>query len=118
MVDAERDRRLGLGVAFAGHVYQTREFDIANMNGAATAAVAAMMQGIQAGDLRWASQAADFAWIDADNLSVPMDAPSLIGLAQAAMNRRAALIFAARTIKDRIASGALLTIGDDALWPT
>lgn len=116
-VDEERDRRLELGVAFAGRTFQTREFDIANLTGAATAAVAAMMQGAQPGDYRWADPTTDFGWIDRDNVLMRMDAPTLIALAQAAMARRSALIFAGRRIKDRLITEPGLDISSDALWP-
>lgn len=117
IVDAERDRRLPLGLTYQGHAYQTRPFDIDNLTGAATAAVAAIAAGAQPGDLRWADPDVDFGWIATDNTVVPMDAPTLFGLARAAMARRSALIRAGRALKDQLAGNPDLDVTADTLWP-
>ena len=99
-VDAERDRRIAGGFAFAGVRYQSRPDDRENIAGASTAALGAMMAGAQAGDYRWHGGDSDFAWIAEDNSTVPMDAQTMFVLGQAAMAHKQAMIFAARTLKD------------------
>lgn len=115
-VDGERDRRIAAGFVYQGATFQSRPEDFVNLGGASTAAVAAVLNGAQPGDLRWAGPA-DFAWIAADNGLVPLDAPGMIQLGSAAMAHRSALIFRGSTIKARIRGGE--AVGDvtaDALW--
>jgi hypothetical protein len=66
-VDAERDRRIASGFTFGGNIYQARDGDIRNINGASTAAAVAIMNGSLPGDLRWSDPSQDFGWIAADN---------------------------------------------------
>ncbi len=116
-VDVERDRRIAAGFAYQGATFQSRPEDFVNLGGASTAAVAAVLNGAQPGDLRWADPTKDFAWIAADNGLVPLDAPGMIQLGSAAMAHRSRLIFAGSTIKARIRAGE--AVGDmtaDALW--
>ncbi|MNL12687.1 hypothetical protein D3C87_1335600 [compost metagenome] len=100
MVDAERDRRIAAGFVFNGTVYQTRPEDRENIAGAATAALAAMVNGAQPGDFRWHGGDRDFEWIAADNTTHPLDAQSTFAMGQAAMAHKQVHIFAARTLKD------------------
>lgn len=99
-VDAERDRRIDAGVMFQGVLFQSRATDRENIAGAAQLGFMAMMEGAQPGDLRWSNPAADFAWIAADNSLVPMDAQTAVAFGKAAAERKQALIFAGRQLKD------------------
>lgn len=99
-VDAERDRRVELGFEFQGKHYQTREAgDRENILGAMNNALAAIMNGAKAGELRWADVAKDFFWIAADNSRVPMDAQTALALGQAATARKSALVQAGSDLK-------------------
>lgn len=114
-VDAERDRRISGGFSFGGIVYQTRSEDRENIAGASTAALAAIMNGAQAGDFRWHGGDTDFVWIAADNSMHAMDAQTLFAFGQAAMAHKQAHIFAARSIKD--AEPIPADFADDTYWP-
>lgn len=116
-VDAERDRRAVAGFAFNGALFQTRPQDRENIAAAAVLAMLALAAGRQAGDLRWHDGDGDFAWIAADNSLMPMDARTVIAFGKAAAARHRGHIFAARSIKNRLAAGEALAIADDALWP-
>ncbi|NNV22096.1 DUF4376 domain-containing protein [Ochrobactrum pseudogrignonense] len=115
-VDAERDRRIAGGFSFGGVVYQTRGEDRENIAGAATAALAAIMNGAQAGDLRWHGGDTDFVWIAADNSIHTMDAPTMFAFGQAAMEHKQNHIFAARALKD--SESIIADYADDQYWPT
>ncbi len=114
-VDRERDRRVGAGFAFGGHLYQSRPDDRENIAGASTAALAAIVNGAQAGDLRWHGGDSDFAWIAADNALVPMDAQTMFAFGQAAMAHKQAMIFAARALKDMAEIPP--DVSSDTYWP-
>ena len=100
-VNAERDRRMA-SFSFQGHDYDCRAEtgSLANITGAGALAIAAIMAGKQAGDLRWADPAADFTWLANDNAVVPMDAPTTLAFAAAAATHRRRMIYAARALKD------------------
>ena len=106
-IDVERNRRIAAGFTFAGHTFQTRPEDRENIAGASTAALAAIMNGAQAGDYRWHGGESDFAWISEDNALFPMDAQTMFAFGQAAMAHKQRMIFAARALKD------METIPDD-----
>ena len=114
-VNQERDRRIEAGFSYGGTLFQSRAADRENMAGAATAALAALMNGAQSGDLRWHGGDSDFAWIAADNTLVPMDAQGMFDFAQAAMAHKQAHIFAARVLKDGAEIPA--DFANDAYWP-
>ena len=114
-VTAERDRRIAGGMVFGGVRYQTRAADRENVSGAASAALEAIVDGAQPGDLRWHGGDADFAWIAEDNSLTPMDAPTLRGFARAMMAHKQALIFAARALKDMAEIPE--DFAADAHWP-
>lgn len=116
-VDAERDRRIASGFTFEGHLYQARDQDLRNINGAATGAAIAVMGGVAAGNLRWADPAEDFTWIRADNELVPMDALTVIAFGKTAMAWVSAMTLAGRALKDRVLTGEQLDITDSASWP-
>lgn len=98
-IDAERDRRMGT-FAFGGKLYDLAGQSLANVSGAGTLALAALINGAQVGDLRWADPDADFTWIANDNALVPMDAQTTWAFAQTAAAWRKHCIFKARQIKD------------------
>ncbi|WP_210183660.1 DUF4376 domain-containing protein [Ensifer sp. LC384] len=99
-VDAERDRRIDSGFDYGGVAYQTRPDDRENIAGASTAALAAIVAGAAAGNLRWHGGDSDFVWIATDNSTHPMDAQTMFAFGQAAMAHKQAHIFAARALKD------------------
>lgn len=99
-VDAERDRRIAAGFVFQGNLYQTaRQTDRENILGAAPSALAAIVNGAQPGDLRWADPEADFFWIASDNSRTPMDAQTTLAFSQGAMAYKTALIVAGSNLK-------------------
>ncbi|KNY18238.1 hypothetical protein AKG11_03650 [Shinella sp. SUS2] len=114
-VDAERDRRISGGFVFGGVTYQSRPEDRENITGASLAALAAMTNGAQPGNLRWHGGDSDFMWIAADNSTHPMDAQTVFAFGQTAMAHKQGMIFAARALKD--ADPIPLDYTDDAYWP-
>lgn len=113
MVDAERDRRMG-SFTFAGKAYDLTGQSLANVSGAGTLALAALINGAQPGDLRWADPDADFTWIANDNTMTPMDAQTTWAFAQTAAAWRKHCIFKARQIKDNSPIPANYTA--DSYW--
>jgi hypothetical protein len=116
LVDVERDRRVDAGFSFGGVFFQSRPEDRENIMGAATAAVAAIVAGVTVGDYRWHGGDSDFEWIAADNSKHPMDAQTMFGFGQAALNHKKDHIFAARNLKD--ADPIPADFADDAYWPS
>lgn len=114
-IDAERDRRIDAGIEFQGVTFQSRATDRENIAGAAQLAFMAVVAGAQAGDLRWSNADADFSWIASDNSLVPMDAQTVVAFGKAAAERKQALIFAARQLKDMESIPA--DYADDTWWP-
>lgn len=106
LVDAERDRRIDGGFTFMGHTFQSRPSDRENVMGAAQLAIAAIGQGAQPGDLRWADPGSDFVWIAADNALVPLDAHTTVAMFQAGIAFKSGLTFHARALKDAIIASA------------
>lgn len=100
-VNAERDRRL-LTVPYGGKLYDFVDGKGSDLNvaGAGTMALAAIIAGAQAGDLRWANPDRDFRWLAADNSSTTMDAFQCLAFAKAAGVWKERHIFAARALKD------------------
>ncbi len=98
-VDTERDRRMG-SFTFGGKSYDLKGQSLANVSGAGTLSLAAIINGAQPGDLRWADPDNDFSWIANDNTMTPMDAQTCWAFAQTAASHRKAMIFKARQIKD------------------
>lgn len=120
MVDAERDRRIVAGFIFEGVQFQSRPEDRENIAGAKSLATDAVALGAVAGELDWRQRLNPtgpevFAWIAADNSLVPMDAPTVIQFAYAAVDHKEAMIFAARAIKNLDPIPSDYT--DDAYWP-
>lgn len=115
-VSAERDRRLNGGFVHNGVLFQSRQKDIANINGAVTAATIAILSGAGAAGLRWSNPYKDFEWIAADNSMVPMDAYAMQAFGFAALAHIDSTTHAARRIKDRLISGESFDITADAEW--
>jgi hypothetical protein len=82
-VNAERDRRAGLGFTYNSVVFQSDAKSMAAIDRASTLAFVAITNGAAAGNLRWSDPNADFYWIAADNSHVTMDAQTVVALAQA-----------------------------------
>lgn len=114
-IDAERDARIDAGVEFQGVKFQSRVTDRENIAGAAQLGFMAIVAGAEVGDLRWSNLTQDFAWIAADNSLAPMDAQTVVQFGKAAAERKQALIFAARQIKDMQPIPSDYT--DDKWWP-
>lgn len=114
-VDKERDRRVDAGVEFQGVMFQSRATDRENIAGAAQLAFMAVVAGAQPGDLRWSNPEQDFTWIASDNSLVAMDAQTVVAFGKAAAERKQALIFAARQLKDMEQIPDDYT--DDKWWP-
>ena len=99
-VNAERDRRMAVFV-FGGKSFDFDERSAMNIAGAATLALAAIINGAQPGDMRWSDANADFGWFAQDNTRVTMDAQTMFAFGQAAASWRSGCIHAARTLKDQ-----------------
>lgn len=116
-VNRERDRRLR-SFPFSGKTFDFcdgKGSDI-NIAGAGTLALGAIIEGKQAGDLRWANPDADFTWIAADNTSVTMDALTCLNFAKAAASWKERHFHAARALKN--ASLIPSDYQSDSHWPT
>lgn len=114
-VDAERDRRIDAGVEFQGAVFQSRGTDRENIAGAAQLGFMAIVAGAQPGDFRWSNPDQDFTWIASDNSLVEMDAQTVVAFGKASAERKQALIFAGRMLKDMTPIPA--DFDDDKWWP-
>jgi len=114
-VTAERDRRLQT-FTFNGAVYDFGGDSTVNIAGAGSLALAAIINGAQPGNLRWANPSRDFVWIASDNSSVTMDAQTCFAFAQAAATWKASHILAARAIKDMTPIPA--DYDANARWPS
>lgn len=112
-VNAERDRRMATFV-FDGKAYDLKGQSLANVSGAATLSLAAIINGAQPGDLRWADSDQDFTWIANDNTIVPMDAQTTWAFAQTAAAWRKHCIYKARALKDMSPIPSDYT--DDKYW--
>jgi len=114
-VNAERDRRLR-SFSFAGKAFQFDADSKSNVAGAGTLALAAIINGAQPGNLRWADANRDFTWLASDNTVVTMDAQTTFAFAQAAAKWVSDHIYAARAIKD--ISPIPSDYAADARWPS
>lgn len=100
-VDTERDRRIAV-IQFNGKTYDGGDLDRARIDRAKSNALAAIINGAQPGDLRWADASVDFAWIASDNTSVPMDAETCLAFGLAADAWEGRHIVAARALKNMV----------------
>jgi len=114
-VDAERDRRMRL-FPYGGKTYDFDEGGQTNISGAGTLAFAAIINGAQSGNLRWADANKDFAWIAHDNSQVTMDAQTTWDFATKAAMWKSGHLFAGRALKDT--SPIPVDYASDSYWPT
>lgn len=98
-IDAERDRRMA-ELTFQGHSFNCDATSLRRIETAKTTALAAIINGAQPGNLRWADEALDFAWITRDNARVLMDAQTCLAFGLAAASWEGRHILAARALKD------------------
>lgn len=115
MVNAERNRRMA-SFPFAGKTYQFDADSQANISGAGTLALAAIINGAQPGDYRWSDADADFYWLSADNTPTVLDAQTMFAFAQAAAAWKRDHIYAARVIKNL--SPIPADYAADSRWPS
>lgn len=113
-VDRERRSRIASGFMFGGKHYQSDPTSLADIAGAATAAVDAKAEGAAAGDLRWFLPDVDFGWIATDNTFNPMDAQTMVLFGKTAMAHKSAHIFKGRIIKSL--SPIPTDFADDSYW--
>ncbi|MFT7592784.1 MAG: hypothetical protein ACI8R4_000091 [Paracoccaceae bacterium] len=114
-INAERDRRIEARFTFRGKPFDFDEASKMRITGAATLAGFAIGTGAQPGDYRWNRSAVGFTWLSRDNVNVPLDAPTMFAMGQAAAEHDRAHIFAARAIKDMVPIPGDWT--DDKYWP-
>lgn len=100
-VNGERDRRASLGFLFNGVAYQSDQASRDAIDRNAMLAFVAITNGAAAGNLRWSDLNTDFYWIAADNAHVPMDAPTVVALAQASAAFSTNLTLKASALKAR-----------------
>lgn len=112
-INAERDRRMGLGVAHAGKRFSIDDSTRTNLGGMATTAVL-----VQLGFLSWPDEYAR-GWIALDNTRLLLPTPQDgVALAAAAGNAYAGLVQHARDLKDAALVAADLDHIDAAEgWP-
>ena len=114
LVDRERDRRLGT-FTFANVIYDFDEVSRNRIDKARGSALAAIIAGAEANDLRWADANNDFGWIAADNTFTLMDAPTTLAFGNAAAAWEGLHIVAARNLKNMSPVPSDFT--NDSYWP-
>mgnify|MGYP001601212218 CR=1 FL=1 len=114
-VNSERDRRLAAGFSYGGNVFDSDAASVQNVIGSATLARFAVLSGAQAGDLRWLNPSVDFTWITQANVSVDVDAQTMVALGDALTLYRQSVIFAGRALKDTDPIPTNFT--NDQYWP-
>lgn len=114
-IDEERVRRSTAGFVWNGKQYDFDGDSRDRISAAGTLALGAMVGGRQLGDLGWANDDTDFAWIAADNTATTMDAQSCFAFASAAAAHEGAHVFAGRTLKDKDPIPG--DYEDDKYWP-
>lgn len=115
-VDAERDRRTADKFVFQDHAIQLDDTSLLNITAMGASAKFAVLAGAAAGNLRWSDPNADFGWIGTDNNVIPMDAPTMSAMADAAKAWVSANIFAGRALKSQ--SPIPTDYAADSHWPT
>ena len=98
-VNEERARRLAEPMPYLGTTFDMDPVSKQRITGAGALAGFALGNGALPGDLFWHDGDTPFAWIDAENARVPMDALTCFGLAQAAARREGVLIGCADILK-------------------
>lgn len=115
LINGERDRRIQV-FTFSGKQYDFDADSRQNVSGAHSLALAAVINGAQPGDYRWADPDEDFTWIAHDNTVTLMDAQTTLAFGQAAALWKADHIRTARAIKDLDPIPS--DYADDSRWPT
>lgn len=116
-INSERDSRINGGFIHGGKEYQTDAGSRENIAGAQGLSLGAMIVDPGgANGLRWSDPDVDFSWTAADNSEVPMTAAECQAFCLAAMQYKAALIKAARALKDQ--NPLPLDYDDDSHWPS
>lgn len=119
LIDAERHRRLAIGIPFGAGRIQVRDSDRSFIYLAMTAARLAIDAGSKPGDYRWQDPAQDFEWITADNTHVKMDAQSVVEVALSSLMYMTQLGLIASRLKSRIRSGENIdNVRRDIYWTT
>lgn len=124
-VNAERDARIEGGYTFTqdGETYpiQSAQSDRENVIGLGLAAMGALSQGAQPGDLEWLIPGLPFGFITADNRTIPLDAQGMMALYQRGLGFKMALTLHARALKDAMLAAAdleaLEATPTDTGWP-
>jgi len=113
-IDAERDRRLGLGALHGGKRFSTSDASRTDLGGMATTAGLVMMGALPA----WPESYAQ-GWIAIDNTRLPLPNPADgIALAAAVALAYSATIQHARDLKDAaLAAADPATVDELAGWP-
>jgi hypothetical protein len=116
-VDAERDKRIASGFIFNGNKFQSRPNDLQNIQGAVSAANVAVISGAQVGNNNWADPSTPFAWLNASNQPIVMDAHTFGQLGMAVMAHKSFFIWKGREIKDALLAGnPPADVTNDAIW--
>ena len=115
-VNQERDRRIDGGFIYGANTYDSAPEDRERIMAAAAIARNAIDGGALAADLRWYDAAVDFAWIDASNVAVTMDAQTVVAFGAALYDHVFTHINAARVLKDA-GLGPGETVQDAGHWP-
>ncbi|WP_238368288.1 DUF4376 domain-containing protein [Mesobacterium pallidum] len=115
-VNKERDRRIDAGFTYGANTFDSGPEDRERIMAAAAIARSAIDGGALAADLRWYDAGVDFAWIDASNASVTMDAPTVVAFGAALFDHVFTHINAARALKDT-GLGPGETVQDAGHWP-
>lgn len=102
MVSDERDRRRDAGFMFGGNLYDSDQKSLLNIAGAGSMAGFAVMGGAIEGDMRWHGGESDFAWITAGNVTIEMDAHTMLAMSKAALLHISGVSLAARSVKDLV----------------
>lgn len=124
-VNVERDVRIESGYDFTHdeetYSIQSAQSDRENVIGLAVAAMGALSQGAEAGDLEWLVPGMPFGFIDADNRTIPLDAAGMMALYQRGLGFKMGTTLYARALKDACLAAADLEALEDvnttAGWP-
>jgi hypothetical protein len=118
LVDAERDRRLALGVVFRGKRIQVREKDRSFITLSSALAQAAIDAGAKPGDHRWHGEDRDFEWITADNSALAMDAQTVLEIPKIAFAFMDSMAVRANELKAQLRAGErIYNVVADSYWP-
>jgi hypothetical protein len=124
-VNVERDTRIEGGYDFVHddetYLIQSAQSDRENVIGLAVAAMGALSQGADAGDLEWLVPGMPFGFIAADNRAIPLDAAGMMALYQRGLGFKMSVTLYARALKDACLAAAdleaLADVNTTAGWP-